>query len=77
MNLHLKAGTGMVIDIESLVDSLENQRVAVQNSDDFAGMFPSLKVTIKFVEKNSKIKILTKLLSFHTFSNIPWETTEL
>lgn len=45
MNLHLKAGTGMVIDIESLVDSLENQRVAVQNSDDFAGMFPSLKVT--------------------------------
>ena len=44
MNLHLKAGTGMVIDIESLVDSLENQRVAVQNSDDFAGMFPPLKV---------------------------------
>ena len=27
----------MVIDIESYVDTLENQRVAVQNSDDFAG----------------------------------------
>ena len=34
---YFQAGTGMVIDIESYVDTLENQRVAVQNSDDFAG----------------------------------------
>ena len=29
----------MVIDIESYVDTLENQRVAVQNSEEFAGTY--------------------------------------